>query len=184
MSITTSLMQKSDIAQILTIQDANLRGKLSPEQLKDGYLSIAFSKNEFNAFNNDTGVVVAKERGQVIAYCCVSSAAYNIQFPILDQIVVNLANYSVPGVEQQASTATTCFYGPACIDSPFRGQNVLPLLFSHAAAISKDAGYSFCFSFVSSENQRSLKAHLKLPLNKVGRVTYNDREFIVIACKL
>ena len=184
MDLTTATMVESDIIPISIIQSENLRDNLTPDQLKDGYLSIAFSENEFREFNRDIGVVVAKVRGQVIGYGCVSSAVFNTQFPILDQIVANLSTYCVPGTEQRPTEATTCFYGPACIAMPFRGRNVLTHLFSHGLKLSKDAGYSFCFSFISSENQRSLNAHLKLPFHKVGSVGYNANEYIVIACKI
>lgn len=184
MDVTTATMLESDILPISIIQSENLRDNLTPDQLKDGYLSIAFSKDAFREFNRDLGVVVAKVRGQVIGYCCVSSAAFNAQFPILDQIVANLSTYLVRETEQRPTEATTCFYGPACIAKPFRGRNVLTHLFSHGLKLSKDAGYSFCFSFISSENQRSLKAHLKLPFHKVGKVVHNGNEYIVIACKI
>ena len=184
MDLTTETMSESDIIPISTIQSENLRDNLTPEQLKDGYLSIAFSEDEFREFNRDLGVFVAKVRGQVVGYCCVSSAVFNARFPILDQIVASLSTYLVPGAEQRPTEATTCFYGPACIATPFRGRDVLAHLFSHGLKVSKDAGYSFCFSFVSLENQRSLKAHLKLPFHKVGKVAYNDNEYIVIACKI
>lgn len=184
MDLTTATLLESDIIPISNIQSENLRDNLTPEQLKDGYLSIAFSENEFRAFNRDLGVVVAKARGQVIAYCCVSSAAFNAEFPILDQIVANLSTYLIPGTDQRPTEATTCFYGPACIALPFRGRKVLTHLFSHGIKLSKNAGYSFCFSFVSSENQRSIKAHLKLPFHKVGKVLYNNNEYMVIACKI
>lgn len=181
MDLTIATMLESDIIPISIIQSENLRENLSPDQLKDGYLSIAFSENELRELNRDIGVVVAKVRGEVVGYCCISSAAFNAKFPILDQIVANLANYVVPGTEQRPTEATTCFYGPACIALPFRGRNVLPHLFSHGLRLSKDAGYSFCFSFISSENQRSLKAHLKLPFHKVGKVAYNENEYTVVA---
>lgn len=184
MDLTTATMMESDINPISIIQAENLRDNLTPDQLKDGYLSIAFSENDFREFNRDLGVVVAKVRGQVIGYCCVSSAVFNAKFPILNQIVARLSTYLVPETEQRPTKARTCFYGPACIAIPFRGRNVLTYMFSHALKLSKDAGYSFCFSFISSENQRSLKAHLKLPFHKVGKVAYNDNVYIVIACKI
>lgn len=184
MDLTVATMSEADLIPIKIIQSENLRDNLTPDQLKDGYLSIAFSENEFREFHRDLGVVVAKARGQVIGYCCVSSAAFNAQFPILDQIVANLSTYSVPGTEQRPTEATTCFYGPACIALPFRGQNILTHLFSHGLKLSKDAGYRFCFSFISAENRRSLKAHLKLPFHSVGNVAYNKNEYIVIACKI
>jgi len=182
MEFTTTTMLESDIVPISIIQSENLRDNLTPDQMKDGYLSIAFSEDEFREFNRDLGVVVAKARGQVVGYCCVSSAAFNAQFPILDQIVANLSNYGVLGTKQRPTEATTCFYGPACIAKPYRGLNVLTQMFTHSLQLSKNAGYSFCFSFISSENQRSLKAHLKLPFQKVGKVEYNANDYIVIAC--
>ncbi len=184
MDLTTATMSESDIIPILNMQSENLRTNLTPDQMQDGYLSIAFSEDEFRQFNHDLGVVVAKVRDQVIGYCCVSSAAFNAQFPILDQIVAGLPAYSVPGTEQRPTEATTCFYGPACIAKPFRGRNVLTRLFSHGLKLSKQAGYLFCFSFISSENKRSLKAHLKLPFDKVGTVRYKDNEYAVVACKI
>lgn len=184
MDLTIATLMESDITPILIIQSDNLRDNLTSDQRKDGYLSIAFSGNEFREFNRDLGVIVAKVQGQVIGYCCVSSAAFNAQFPILDQIVDSLSTYRVPGTDQRPTEAATCFYGPACIAKPFRGRNVLTHLFSHALKLSKNAGYSFCFSFISSENHRSLKAHLKLPFHKVGKVAYHDNEYIVIACKI
>ena len=183
MDLTTSIMMESDIISISIIQSENLRDNLTPDQLKDGYLSIAFTDSEFREFNRDLGVIVAKTQGQVIGYCCVSSAVFNAQFPILDQIVANLSTYAVAGSEQRPTKTTSCFYGPACIAKPFRGRNVLPHLFSHALKLARAAEYAFCFSFVSSENRRSLKAHLKLPFHKVGKVAYHDSEYIVIACK-
>lgn len=184
MEVVTATMSESDIVPIRTIQSENLRENLTADQRKDGYLSIAFSEDEFREFNRDVGVVVAKVHGEVIGYCCVSSAAFNAKFPILDQIVANLSNYVVPGGQQRPAAATTCFYGPACIAPPFRGKNVLPQLFAHGLRLSKVAGYSFCFSFISSQNQRSLNAHLKLPFHEVGKVAFNENEYTVIACKI
>jgi L-amino acid N-acyltransferase YncA len=183
-NIATATMLESDIIPILNIQSANLRDHLDPEQLKDGYLSIAFSENVFRSFNRDIGVVVAKVQDQVVGYCCISSAKLNAQFPLLDQIVANLSSYLIPGHDRPPAEATACFHGPVCIARPFRGRDVLTHLFSHGMKLAKNAGYSFCFSFISSENQRSLKAHLKLPFHKVGTVAYHNSEYIVIACRI
>ncbi|MFT5320404.1 MAG: hypothetical protein ACI934_000540 [Pseudohongiellaceae bacterium] len=184
MNITTATMLESDLLPISTIQSENLRENLASDQLEDGYLSIAFSENEFKSFNGDLGVVVAREQDKVVAYSCFSSAAFNKQFPIIGQIIANLSSYIIPGTEQQPAEAKTCVYGPACIAADFRGQNILARMFSYGEKLAKNAGFFFCVSFISLENQRSLKAHLKLPFQKVGQVTYNDNQYIVIACKL
>lgn len=177
-------MSESDIIPILTIQSSNLRDHLNPEQRKDGYLSIAFSENEFRSFHRDIGVVVAKLQDQVVGYCCISSAKFNARFPVLDQIVANLSGYLIPDHDRRPEEAMTCLHGPVCIAKSFRGRGVLPHLFTHGIQLAKDAGYSFCFSFISSENQRSLRAHLKLPFRKVGTVAHQNSEYIVIACPI
>lgn len=182
MDLTIATMLESDIPEISSIQSENLRANL--EQLKDGYLSIAFSENEFKSFNENLGVLVAKKQDQVVGYCCFSSAAFNKQFSIIDQIIANLSHYKIPGTELRPTEATCCVYGPACIAAPFRGQNILSQLFSYGVELAKKAGYSFCVSFISLENLRSLKAHLKLPFDEVGMVTFNGNDYIVIACKL
>jgi hypothetical protein len=184
LNLTKATMLESDIIPILSIQSDNLRHNLKPGQLKDGYLSIAFSENQFRAFNRDIGVVVAKIQDQVVGYCCISSAIFNAQFPVLDQIVSNLSSYLIPGNDHGPEKATTCIHGPVCIAKSYRGRDVLNHLFSYGIKLAKNAGYSFCFAFISSDNQRSLKAHLKLPFHKVGKIVYSNIEYIVIACKI
>ena len=182
--VTVGTLQDSDIQEIAQLQEENLRTNLTADQMQDGYLSLGFSDEQFRAFNRDLGVVVAKAEGKVVGYCCVSSATFNAQFPILDQIVSGLSDYDIPGTEEKPTETTTSIYGPACIAKDYRGQGVLKPLFDHAVTLSIAAGYAFCFSFVSIENQRSLVAHLKLPFQEVGTVSFNENEYSVIACKL
>ena len=177
-------MTEDDIAPILSIQSKNLRENLSLEQQKDGYLSLAFSEDEFKAFNRDVAVLVARDQDKVIGYCCLSSATFNAKFPILDQIIPRISSYKIAGVKQPPKEMTTCIYGPVCIASEYRGKQILAQLFSHTKIASKRAGYEYCFSFVATANQRSLVAHLKLPFHQVGKITFNGNEYVVIGCKL
>ena len=182
--LSISTLHDSDIQEIAKLQEENLRTNLTADQMQDGYLSLGFSDEQFRAFDRDLGVVVARAEGRVVGYCCVSSATFNAQFPILDKIVSGLSDYEIPGTAEKATEATTSIYGPACIAKDFRGQGVLQLVFDKAVTLSIAAGYAFCFSFVSVENQRSLVAHLKLPFQEVGTVSFNENEYSVIACKL
>jgi hypothetical protein len=184
LNLTTETMLESDIIPILTIQSANLRDNLKPGQRQGGYLSIAFSENAFRALNRDIGVVVAKVQEQLVGYSCISSVKRNAQFPILDQIAANLSCYRIPGHDDRPAEATTCFHGPVCIAASFRGRDVLTRLFSYETKLAKKAGYSFCFSFISAKNQPSLKAHLKLPFHQVGKLAYQNSEYLVLACKI
>ncbi len=184
MSLTITRMTKADMSQIMEIQLKNQRNNLTPIQQKNGFLSIAFSEDEFNAFNNDLCVAIAKEQDDVIGFCCISSAEHNSKFPILDQIIANLSSYSIPGIQDMVIAGKTCIYGPVCISLSQRGKGVLEKLFTFALDFAKKIGYLYCFSFISSENTRSLNAHIKLSFQIVGKVNFNNKEYKVIACKL
>ena len=184
MSFAITRMLDSDISQIMNIQSENQRKNLTPSQQKNGYLSIAFSEDEFKDFNNSLCVVVAKEQDTVIGYCCISSAAFNAQFPILDQIVAGISSYVIPETQNMPTEEKACIYGPVCIALSHRGKGVLQKLSAFGLEMAKDRGYAYCFSFIAADNVRSLNAHRKLSFHTVGIVHHNNNEYVVIACKL
>ena len=184
MGLTIDRMAESDMGRILDIQSENQRENLTPSQQKDGYLSIAFSAEELRAFDNNLCVAVAREQDEVVGYCCISSAQFNSQFPILDQIVADLSSYCIPGTQDAPLREKTCIYGPVCISGSHRGKAVLERLSSFGLGIARDRGYLYCLSFISSENRRSLRAHTKLYFHPVGRVSHKNNEYIVIARRL
>lgn len=184
MSLTITRMLDSDIRQIMTIQSENQRNNLTPSQQKNGYLSIAFSEDEFTDFNDNLCVAVARDEHEVIGYCCVSSASFNAQFPILDQIVAGISSYAVPETQEIPTEEKSCIYGPACIALPHRGKGVLQKLSTFALEIAQERGYAHCFSFIAADNTRSLQAHMKLSFHTVGTVQHNNNEYVVIACTL
>jgi L-amino acid N-acyltransferase YncA len=174
-------MLDSDISQIMDIQSENQIENLTLSQQKNGYLSIAFTEDEFKAFNDNLCVVVAKEQDKVIGYCCISSAAFNAQFPILDQIVRGISAYTIPDTQDMPAEANTCIYGPVCIARSHRGKGVLQKLSTRGLEIAKEKGYVYCFSFIAADNERSLQAHRKLSFHTVGTVHHNNNEYVVIA---
>jgi L-amino acid N-acyltransferase YncA len=184
MNLTISRMLDSDISQIMDIQSENQIENLTASQQKNGYLSIAFSENEFKEFNDDLCVVVAKEQGKVIGYCCISSAAFNAQFPILDQIVRGVSSYTIPDTQDMPAEENTCIYGPVCIARSHRGKGVVQKLSAFGLEFAKKEDYVYCFSFIAADNERSLQAHRKLSFDTVGTVHHNNNEYVVIARQL
>jgi L-amino acid N-acyltransferase YncA len=184
MSLTITRMLDSDLSQIMNIQSENQSNNLTPSQQKNGYLSIAFSEDEFKDFNENLCVVVAKEHHEVIGYCCISSAAFNAQFPILDQIVAGIPSYVTTETQDIPTEEKSCIYGPVCIARSHRGKGVLEKLSAFGLAIAKERGYAYCFSFIAADNIRSLQAHMKLSFHTVGTVTHNNNEYVVIARQL
>ena len=184
MSLTIARMLDADISQIMDIQSENQHKNLTPSQQKNGYLSFAFSEDELKDFNDNLCVVVAKEQDTVIGYCCISSATFNDQFPILDQIVAGISSYVMPESQDIPTEEKTCIYGPICIALSHRGRGVLQKLSTFGFKIAKEKGYAYCFSFVAADNVRSLSAHGKLSFHTVGTVNHNNNEYVVIARQL
>jgi L-amino acid N-acyltransferase YncA len=184
MSLTINRMVNADISQIMNIQFENQRNNLTLSQQKNGYLSIAFSEDEFKDFNENLCVVVVKEQLEVIGYCCVSSAAFNAQFPILDQIVGGIASYVIPETQDTPAEEKSCIYGPVCIALSHRGKGVLEKLSTFGLELAKERGYAYCFSFIAADNARSLHAHRKLSFHTVGTVNHSTNEYVVIARQL
>ena len=184
MSCTITRMLDADISQIIDIQSENQRQNLTPSQQKNGYLSIAFSEAEFKDFNDNLCVVVAKEQNTVIGYCCISNAAFNTQFPILDQIIAGIASYVMPESQDIPTEEKTCIYGPVCIALSHRGKGLLQKLSASGLEIAKEKDYAYCFSFVAADNVRSLSAHRKLSFHTVGTINHNNNEYVVIAHQL
>ena len=184
MSLTITRMLDADISQIMEIQSENQRQNLTQSQQENGYLSIAFSEDEFKDFNDNLCVVVVKEHDEVIGYCCVSSAAFNAQFPILDQIVAGISSYVIPETQDIPTEGKSCIYGPVCIAHSHRGKGVLEKLSIFGLEIAKEKGYIYCFSFIAADNVRSLQAHKKLSFHTVGTVNHNNNEYVVIARQL
>lgn len=184
MGIIIGRMEESDISRILKIQAENQRDHVTPSRRKEGYLSIAFSADEFRGFDQDLCVVVAKEDREVIGYCCISSSGFNARFPILDQIVARLSSFPLPGSKHVPVKEKTCIYGPVCVSLSHRGRGVLSKLSSFGLKTAKERGYSHCLSFISTENVHSIRAHRRLFFHRVGMVHHNGKEYMVIGIAL
>jgi GNAT superfamily N-acetyltransferase len=69
-------------------------------------------------------------------------------------------------------------YGPVCIAAEARGQGVLEVLYAKLRRTYSDRE---AILFVREDNQRSLRAHLKLGMRKVARYELNGESFIVLS---
>jgi predicted GNAT superfamily acetyltransferase len=83
----------------------------------------------------------------------------------------------------QLTEENTFIYGPVCIGKSARGSGILNGLYQALKEIAS-MRYSFCILFISDKNPRSINAHLKLGMNRLGVFEFNDGLFHIMGSSL
>jgi len=168
----------ADYKAIRALQKANLITALGERGAQEGFLTMEYTEHQFEEINQDLGIAVAVRGRTLLGYLCGMSFSYAGQFPLLSELIGNLAGLRLDG---RALTGDTTFiYGPVCIVAKARGTGILAGLFT---ALKKIAGprYDACVLFISDRNKRSLHAHIgKLGMKDVGTFEF-DRKLLHIA---
>jgi hypothetical protein len=165
----------SDFPRILALQKDNLIQNLSSQDQRDGFLSIEYSHDQLERFNNELGIFIAIDNDSLSGYLIAQSMDFAPQSPLIDAMVRRF-----PGVQYQPiplSGYRTFIYGPVCINRQSRGQGVLEGLFNAMLQALKEQ-YDVGVAFVSELNSRSLHAHQdKLGMEIVDEFEFNGQKY-------
>jgi len=179
--VTFRRARQADYPALVGLQQENLLSNLSGDELKDGFLSIAYSPEQFDAMNRDLAVVVAERGGQIVGYLCGTTCTYARQFPILRDLLDVLQKTPVDGTF--LTPVNTFIYGPVCIARHVRGSGILAGLVQTLCDIARER-YAFCALFIADANRRSLRAHLKLGMNDLGTFEFGGMTYHALAMAL
>ncbi len=169
-----------DFEQMVELQNKNLVSALEQSDRSDGFLSAAFSIEQFQAMDEDLCVVVCVHRHKVCGYICSSSIGYNERIPIVAAMLKRFPDLHYRG--RTLAEYHSSIYGPACIDKEFRGQNILLHLFSHLLN-SLRIGHNelqLLIAFIANDNERSINAHKKLNMDLVGEFEFDKKTFSIL----
>jgi L-amino acid N-acyltransferase YncA len=155
-----ALATPNDIAEMLDLQDRNLTAN-------GGTLSIAFSRELFQATMTEMPVVVARRAGRLIGYVLSSDIASQRHQPIIAAMV-----------RAYAGTPGAYLYGPICVHEGERGRGLARAL---CAELGRHLPGREGISFIRSDNVSSLQAHQKMGWQSVGNFTQAGIAFVVIA---
>jgi hypothetical protein len=170
-----------DYKGILNLQQANLLVNLSAQQAENGFLSIEMNEEQFDEINRDVGVFVAESENNIVGYLCGTSFAYSTQFPVLKAMMDKLDRVIIEG--SSLTEENTFIYGPVCIAKSARGTGILNGLYQTLKEHTS-SHYSFCILFISDKNMRSLNAHLKIGMNRLGVFDFNNSLFHILGASL
>ncbi len=92
---------------------------LSPAEKAHGFLSTAFSVEQFRAMDKAIGIAVCAERGKIAGYLCASTPEQNRNTPLQAAMLEHCARISYRG--KPLGSYRMCVASPICIDKDHRG---------------------------------------------------------------
>lgn len=157
MNIKYELMVQEDcldVAQLLQSNSESQRGGLLGE----------YPQAKVNAmYIGSLTTIIAREGSQIIAVVFSFNASSSALPPIGHAIL-----------EQHAEIMRgNWFYGPVCIDSNYRGKNILKNLYDQICSYNSGKP----IAFINADNLRSLSAHLKIGMINVADFEFNGTHY-------
>lgn len=145
--------------QILTLQALNAREVTAPEIWQDqGFVTVRHTPELLELIHGGYGHLVAWAGDQLAGYALVMLPEYASQVPVLEPMFVR-----VDAILQETESPAWNPYvamGQICVAEDFRGQGVFQGLYDHFR-LSLQPDFHSVITEVSTENPRSLRAHLR-----------------------
>ncbi len=174
-------VESTDFEKIVALQNANLVSRLSDAEKADGFLSTAFSIEQFQEMDRLMGVAVAVEEDKLVGYVCAAPASFHRANPLWATMLARCAEITYRG---RAFDSYRYFLGsPICIQKEYRGSGLYAGLCRKILEIlPKD--YDFIVAFIANENQRNMKATIKMGFEVVNEFKFNEKDFSILVLAL
>jgi L-amino acid N-acyltransferase YncA len=168
-----------DIPAILDVQAANFIGNLSDAERQDGFLSVKFTRRQFEEMASHVGVIIAAAESGLAGYLCASSCEFNRSFPLLAAMMRQFDAIDYRG--RSLTSSRVFIYGPVCIDRSYRGRGLLRGLYE--TLLQEVVGrYDIGVAFVAGDNPHSLLVHVDgLGMTHVGEFTFSGKQYRILA---
>lgn len=168
--------QPEDFEHIVALQNANLSWNLSTQQKHQGFLSTAFTLEQFEEMDAGHGIAVCLKDSNLIGYLCAATVEFNRAFPLQSAMIQNLSTIFYQGkplIAHRLSLTT-----PVCIDRQYRSQGIFLGLCSQLIELAGPQ-FDIATAFISAANERSLQACGKV-MEVVGQFESHEQVFTVL----
>ncbi len=169
-----------DFEQMVLLQNKNLVSVLNSSEKADGFLSGAFSAEEFKAMDEDLCVLICSDNKHMCGYLCVSSIESNKNVPLVVAMVKCFPHIKYQ--EKLLKDYNIAIAGPVCIDKEYRGQGILLNLYNTLPQflVKEHPELDLYAVLISASNQRSVNAHKKLGMKIVGEYEYENNIYLIL----
>lgn len=168
----------SDYQGIINLQTKNLIINLTDAEKEDGFLSVEFTKAQFQTMNDTTGIIVCKDKEAICGYLCTSLPEFNKSFS-LPTAMIELypqLTYKKKTMDKYSSAVI----GPWCIDHKYRGEGVYIKMWN-ALNENLPGDIHLLTTFISTKNPRSFNAAKKVGMEEVTKFKFNKHAYWLLA---
>ena len=137
---------------MVRLADANYIDNLTPQQRKDGFLSVRFIREDFARMANEIGIVVGIQNNALAGFLCAEWIDKTGMPPVLDTVARTFRQSQFRG--KPGSEWKAFLEGPLCITAEHRGEGLRRGL--HKALMDAVRGqYEVAVTFIAFDNPRS-----------------------------
>ena len=142
-----------DIDNLLFLNQKYLLNNLNQEQIKDGFIKVFYTSDNFKSIINDKAIVVVKIQNDIIGYYLLGHSSKSIslkyQFEALNK-------YTIDGIK--LSKLKIACGAQAIVEKEFRGKGLTEKMLKQLIEQVKSK-YSYLFSSITKHNSNAYKVH-------------------------
>ncbi len=176
-SISYQLASRSDLIDIRLLQEQNLKKNLSPEELREGFVTAEYTVDELAQMHELTPAVIAKHQEQLVGYALAVSPKFRGNHPLIDNLFTHIDKISYRNKPLKGSNYI--MVGQLCVRKNFRKSCVSLGLYQAYKKWYSDS-FDYLITDIVFENQPSLKAHQKAGFEIVSELNYSGSHWAVV----
>lgn len=165
---------EQDFKKVVELQNANLVSVLTEHEKEDGFLSGGFNEVQYAEMSRDGFVIVAYESDELIGFLGVGSLEFNRSYPLPAAMIEKLSSITYKG--KTLDQYRLCLAGPVCVSKSHRGKGIFQAMYSEMQN-NTSTDVDLIATLISTSNQRSLAAHEKVGLERIGNFEHDGRSF-------
>ena len=161
-NIIIKIVNSIDLEGIVKLQSEN-------QKSQGGTLSGELNINQIEEMMKDMPQIVAYINQEIVGFLLTTSQAVHEKrnVPIVDEMF-----------KSYKGNIDSYIYGPVCVSKTQRGKGVAQLMFKELLLQEPNREGIL---FIESNNEASLRAHIKMGIKKVGNFNFNNKDFNVFA---
>ena len=169
---------RMEIEGIKTLQTANLRQNLSPEEIKaEGFVTAEYSLDFLERMNRETPAIIAVEDGKVVGYALVATRKLLGQHEMLGEHLSQIDDLEYRGAK--LTDSNYIIVGQLCVAKEQRGKGLAIQMYDLFRSEYSDR-FDYCVTDVDAINTGSIRAHIRAGFQIVGEISYEGSQWKIV----
>ncbi|MGB4771184.1 MAG: GNAT family N-acetyltransferase [Chitinophagaceae bacterium] len=169
MELVFTKAKDADLQGILSLQQANLKQHLSPEEVaSQGFVTVVHDMDLIKRLNDQENHIIARDGDKVVGYTLAMTREAKKDIPVLVSLFDQLE--TIPLGNEMLADYQYIVVGQVCVDKDYRGQQVLDRCYA-AYRDAYEKKYALAVTDIVSTNLRSRKAHQRIGFRELKLFT-------------